>query len=202
MMNHLSDDFFHSMFSRNSDAIRGKRVFTEKTDIRGDGFDWNNIIDMVDSHPRRLHDWNREKQRIALNSFHLRGSAPKFSKHIMNAMRKFFVDEHRDFLSRKKYKKGPQQITNIAFIGFGQCSGSYPRHKDGMDVFLVQVVNPCRLTAGPSEKPDPATDVSFDMVPGSMVWIPRGTWHRLEPAVSRVTFSFGVEGDFDPADYV
>ena len=33
------------------------------------------------------------------------------------------------------------KITNIAFSGFGRASGSYPWHKDSMDVFLVQVIS-------------------------------------------------------------
>jgi mannose-6-phosphate isomerase-like protein (cupin superfamily) len=70
-----------------------------------------------------------------------------------------------------------------------------------MDVFLLQVVNECKITIGEFEEPSNSDYVSV-MKPGNFVWIPRGTWHQLEPTVSRVTFSFGVEGDFNPADYV
>ena len=70
-----------------------------------------------------------------------------------------------------------------------------------MDVFLMQIINKCKITIGYTEEPS-----KDDMVEvynqRQFVWIPRGTWHQLEPDVSRVTFSFGVEGDTDPADYV
>ena len=71
-----------------------------------------------------------------------------------------------------------------------------------MDVFLYQVLNNCKITIGYTEEPSD-DDMVETLQPESLfVWIPRGTWHQLEPDVSRVTFSFGVEGDTDPATYV
>jgi mannose-6-phosphate isomerase-like protein (cupin superfamily) len=190
------------IWQQNVDQIRKKRVFWGRHDsdeLRN--YSWDKLIDMVDTHSQDDYDWNREKQRLGLNAFHRRGSAPKFAHSIVTAMEKFFIDDHKDAHTKEEYDKGPQQITNIAFCGFGQYSGSYPRHKDSMDVFLYQVLNKCKITIGYTEEPSD-DDMVEVLHPGSFVWIPRGTWHQLEPDVSRVTFSFGVEGDTDPATYV
>jgi|TARA_B110000908_G_C10267965_1_gene466691 hypothetical protein len=191
-----------SVFEENIDRIRGKKIITGRTvDPTLDAWTWVNAMDLVDTHPQDDYDWNREKQRLGLNAFHNRPSAPHFAKQVVADMHDFFIERHKDKLHKEKYDKGPQQITNIAFCGFGQYSGSYPRHNDSMDVFLLQVVNECKITIGEFEEPSNSDYVSV-MKPGNFVWIPRGTWHQLEPTVSRVTFSFGVEGDFNPADYV
>ena len=88
------------------------------------------------------------------------------------------------------------KITNIAFSGFGRASGSYPWHKDSMDVFLVQVISTVGLKVEHINNEEP-----FDFEPGMFVYLPRGTHHQVFPRVSRVSFSFGVEGDPDPSKY-
>ena len=77
-----------------------------------------------------------------------------------------------------------KQITNIAFIGFGKHK-SFPLHKDSMDVLLLQVKGRIKLKV---EK------INKVMVPGDVVYIPRGTDHEILPLQSRVTYSFGIEG--------
>ena len=196
-----------SVLQDNVDRIRNKRIVGGRlTHPSLAEWTWDKAIDMVDTHKHDDYDWNRQKQRLGLNSFHNRGSAPAFAKEIVADMQKFFIDDHINLpdsiLRKEEYIKGPQQITNIAFCGFGQFSGSYPRHKDSMDVLLVQVLNECKITIGPNEEPNEDEDTIINMQPGHFVWIPRGTWHQLEPTVSRVTFSFGVEGDADPKDYI
>jgi len=178
------------MFEEHREEIRSKKHWWSKVDINRD---WNETMHMVDTHPEKLYDWNREKQRLGMNSFHERGSAPKVARDIVKEMREFFVDPAP---KKFEYEKGAPQITNIAFCGFGQFSGSYPRHKDSMDVFLVQVISECKITIGYMEEPTNA-DETVVMKPGDCVYIPRGTWHQLEPSVSRVTFSFGFESDPD-----
>lgn len=146
-------------------------------------FDWNDYMRMLDSHPEELYDRNSDKFRIGLNSFHSRPSAPQFAKQIESEMQEVFA------LHGNK-------ITNIAFSGFGIDSGSYPWHKDSMDVFLVQIINDIELRVeGVND------DQAFWFRPGDYVWIPRGTHHQIIPHKSRVTFSFGVEGHPDPSIY-
>ena len=155
---------------------------------------------MVDTHPEELYDWNKDKQRLGMNSFHRRPSAPKFAKNVFEDMENFFVSQAP---KKEEYEKGAPQITNIAFCGFGQYSGSYPRHADSMDVFLIQVINECKITIGYTEEPSDKDEVRI-MNPGDAVWIPRKTWHKLEPKVSRCTFSFGFESDpdCDPSTFI
>ena len=88
------------------------------------------------------------------------------------------------------------KITNIAFSGFGRASGSYPWHKDSMDVFLVQVISTVGLKVEGIDNNEP-----FDFEPGMYVYLPRGTHHQVFPRESRVSFSFGVEGDPCPSKY-
>lgn len=148
-------------------------------------YDWNQHMELLDHHPEHLLDTKSDKFRIGLNSFHLRPSAPEFAKVV--------VDELADTFS---LHGDVRKITNIAFTGFGKESGSYPWHKDGMDVFLVQVISTIGLRVEGVNNNEP-----FDFEPGNYVWIPRGTHHQIFPKVSRVTFSFGVEGDPDPSVY-
>ena len=178
------------MFEEHREEIRNKKHWWSKIPFQ---WDWNEALHLVDTHPEKLYDWNREKQRLGLNSFHKRPSAPKVAAEIVKEMEEFFVDPAP---KKFEYEKGEPQITNIAFCGFGQFSGSYPRHKDSMDVFLLQVINECKITIGYTEEPTNA-DETVVMKPGDCVYIPRGTWHQLEPTVSRVTFSFGFESDPD-----
>ena len=184
-------------FKNHLEEIRNKKHWWTKVDV---DYDWTRMISLIDTHPEKLYDWNREKQRLGLNSFHTRPSAPSFAKEVVNEMITTFVDPAP---KKFKYEKGEPQITNIAFVGFGQYSGSYPRHKDSMDVFLVQVINKCKITIGYTEEPT-NKDETVIMQPGDAVYLPRGTWHQLQPEVSRVTFSFAFESDpdSDPATFL
>jgi len=177
-------------FAERLEDIRNKKYWWTTIDI---SYGWPEIMHLIDTHPQEMYDWNREKQRLGLNSFHRRPSAPQFTKDIVKEMETVFVEPAP---KKDTYEKGHPQITNIAFVGFGQFSGSYPRHKDSMDVFLVQVIGECKITIGEDEEPRNSDETKV-MKPGDCVFIPRGTWHHLEPSVSRVTFSFGFESDPD-----
>lgn len=185
-------------FEDHIEDIRNKHHWWTRVDTQG--YDWNQLMHLVDTHPQDRYDWNREKQRLGLNSFHGRASAPQFAKDICSELSEFILPKAP---TKEMYEKGPPQITNIAFVGFGQYSGSYPRHKDTMDVFLVQVINDVKITIGYTEEPRNADETRL-MRPGDAVWLPRGTWHQLEPKVSRLTFSFGFESDADcdPATFL
>lgn len=185
-------------FKNHIEDIRNKKHWWgPRQDIQ---WSWDKAMRLVDTHPKDLYDWNREKSRLGCNNFHQRPSAPQIAKDIVAEMEEFFVTPAP---KKDEYDKGPPQITNIAFFGFGQNSGSYPRHADSMDVFLLQMINECKITIGHQEEPR-NSDKTVIMKPGYCVYIPRGTWHQLEPTVSRVTFSFGFESDpdCDPKDFV
>ena len=120
------------------------------------------------------------KKTKAVIILHYGGYPCKFDelKEIVKDMRGFFTEN---------------RITNIAFCGFGANSQSYPTHADAMDVLLLQVVGDCDITVDNEDR---------TMRPGDIVYIPRGTNHHIQPTMSRVTYSFGVEGDADPSDYI
>jgi len=171
-----------NLFRGKEELIAEKKFFFGKLDIDLN-FDWNDYIDLMDSHPEKLYDRNTTKFRIGLNSFHSRPSAPVFARQIVEEMQEFFPLHNT-------------KITNIAFSGFGRNSDSYPWHADRMDVFLVQVLNKIEFRLEGFNNEDPIW-----FCPGDFVWIPRGTHHQIIPHDSRVTFSFGVEGDPDPCTY-
>jgi len=187
------------LFQHHIEEIRAKKHWWGRIeDIVG--YDWNTMMHMIDTHPTHLYDWNREKNRLGCNEFHRRPSAPKIAQEIHQEMTEFFVNPAP---KKDKYTKGAPQITNIAFVGFGQDSGSYPRHKDSMDVFLLQAIGDCKITVGYTEEPRNADETRILKV-GDCVYLPRGTYHQLKPSVSRVTFSFGFESDpdTDPKNFI
>lgn len=187
-------------FDKHIEEVRAKKHWwgpKQKID-----WTWDDCMPLVDSHPEKLYDWNRGKHRLGMNSFHRRPSAPQIAKDIVEEMERFFVDPAPKKFD-DEYTKGAPHVSNIAFCGFGQNSGSYPRHKDSMDVFLLQMIGECKITIGYTEEPSNKDETRI-MQPGHCVFIPRGTWHRLEPSVSRVTFSFGFESDpdCDPSTFI
>lgn len=175
---------YYGIFDDREDEIKTKTPFVGELPFDMEQtYNWNEFMNMMDSHPDDLYDRNSDKMRIGLNSFHSRGSSPDFAKKIYEEMQEVFT------LHANK-------ITNIAFSGFGRASGSYPWHKDSMDVFLVQVISTVGLKVEGINNNEP-----FDFKPGMYVYLPRGTHHQVFPKISRVSFSFGVEGDPDPSMY-
>lgn len=169
-----------NIFEGHDEQIANKQPFMGKLDIEID-YTWDQHIDMIDTHPREKVDQRSEKMRIGLNAFHARPSAPKFAHDIIAQMQDYFMVE-------------PARVTNIAFAGFGRDSGSYPWHKDSMDVFLVQVKNSIQLRVEGINNDKPMW-----FRPGDYVWLPRGTHHQVLPHDSRITFSFGIETKSDPS---
>ena len=175
---------YYGIFDDREEEIKSKSPFVGELPFDMEQtYNWNEFMNMMDSHPDDLYDRNSDKMRIGLNSFHSRGSSPDFAKKIYEEMQEVFT------LHANK-------ITNIAFSGFGRASGSYPWHKDSMDVFLVQVISTVGLKVEGINNNEP-----FDFKPGMYVYLPRGTHHQVFPKISRVSFSFGVEGDPDPSMY-
>lgn len=145
--------------------------------------DWSREMKFLDSHPSDCIDTNEEKVRIFLNSCLKRASLSPWAKEIGADMRKFF-------------HKNP--ITLIKFYSFGYDGQSYPWHADKMDVFLVQGVGRAKIRVENTY----TENAAIDFLPGDCVFIPRGTHHEITPQESRVTYSFGVEHEPDPATYI
>jgi mannose-6-phosphate isomerase-like protein (cupin superfamily) len=179
------------------DLIRNRTVFHDHLTDREE-INWDLMMSLIDSHPKSLWNWNGEIRWLGLNDFHKRDLSPDITKNIVAEMEEIFV---KNSPKKKQHEMCPQQISNIAFVGIGPHSGSFSRHKDMMDVLLYQAIGKVPITIGKNEEPS-EKDLQITLNPGDYVWIPRGWWHKLNPINSRVTFSFGVEGDFDPATYV
>jgi len=157
-------------FAQNiTSAIQNNRVFETSIDPELINQNWTTIVNMIDSHPKDLIKFEWKKNRTELQELHRRATVKPIVKEIISLLQNTCPDK---------------QITNIAFIGFGKHK-SFPLHKDSMDVLLLQVKGRIKLKV---EK------INKVMVPGDVVYIPRGTDHEILPLQSRVTYSFGIEG--------
>lgn len=157
-------------FAQNiTSAIQNNRVFETSIDPELINQNWTTIVNMIDSHPKDLIKFEWKKNRTELQELHRKATVKPIVKEIISLLQNTCPDK---------------QITNIAFIGFGKHK-SFPSHKDSMDVLLLQVKGRIKLKV---EK------INKVMVPGDVVYIPRGTDHEILPLQSRVTYSFGIEG--------
>ena len=150
-------------------AIQSNRVFETSIDPELINQNWTTIVNMIDSHPNDLVKREPNKNRIMLNDLHQRQSVKPIVKQIISLLQDICPDK---------------TITNIAFMGFGKHE-SYPLHRDNMDVLLLQVKGRIKLVV---------EEINKVMIPGDVVYIPRGTDHEITPLQSRVTYSFGIEG--------
>jgi hypothetical protein len=151
-------------------------------------YSWYDMLALYKNHPDDLTKMIAGKGRIELNALHTRGSAPTFAKTIWEDLKNTFPRN---------------QITNIAFMGPDLIHSSYPIHADVMDVLYLQVVGSIEWSIykpidDKKQKdllPQEATEVfRTKMIPGDLIWIPRGIHHHIQPLSGRVGFSFGVEG--------
>jgi ribosomal protein L16 Arg81 hydroxylase len=158
--------------------------------------DWDKIIYLLDTHPEDKFNENYEKRNFNLTEMERRDSNPALSKKIITKLKRTFP------------KNG---ITSHIFGGFTKKSKSFNIHRDVMDVLYLQVLGTVRFSLW---KPNLNIDAEFiypkdatryyikTYKPGSMIWIPRGTYHLIEPLESRIAFSFGVEGGNEPSTYI
>mgnify|MGYP003137539416 CR=1 FL=1 len=172
MANELWQMLANSNFARGlSSAMQNKQVFESCIDSELVNQDWGSIINLIDSHPDNLIKREPKKNRIELRYLHRRGSVKTIVKTIIALL--------------ESISKSGQRITNIAFMGFGKHE-SYPLHRDTMDVLLLQAKGRIQLEV---------KEINKVMEPGDIVYIPRGTVHKITPLQSRVTYSFGIEGE-------
>tara|TARA_R110000868_G_scaffold94549_1_gene260800 strand:+ start:14448 stop:14957 length:510 start_codon:yes stop_codon:yes gene_type:complete len=162
------------------DNVKDKRPFFDKVNL---DVGWESELVFLDSHPEQHVGRKEDKMRIYLSSCTKRGSLYPWAQTIIQDMEDVFVQN---------------QISLIKFYSFGESGQSYPWHADKMDVFLVQALGECDIRV---ENTNCETK-SKVFRPGDCVFIPRGTHHELTPNSSRLTYSFGVEGQPDPSTYV
>ena len=161
------------------EQIREGKPHFGRFDLEALNTDWQVMLSLFDTHPAEKITKNSEKFRVNMRALHQRESCPGFAQLILRQMNELF----------------PRNVNSlIAFMGFGLSSESYPPHRDPMDVFLVQVIGDIDIEVEGLGKQT--------MKPTDTVWLPRGTEHHIQTEGSRVTFSFGVENDPNPIEYI
>lgn len=181
---------------RFKEAVRKKHYYFFGNVIDTDGFDWYAFMRLLYTHPQQAIAFADDARRIELRRLQDRGRAPDFAKKLNKDLKELFKQN---------------LVSNIAFCGPDLHHRSFKIHRDTMDVIYLQVLGSIEWSIWNSDCgldsfsfPDqPATLISkLKMVPGDMIYVPRGMYHHVDPLSSRVGFSFGVEGRPDPSTYI
>jgi len=177
--------------------------------------DW---IKLIENHPKedvrakqtkKLKVYKYEQNAIELRHLERRSSIPSWLKELLERMRTTFHKNH---------------ITAIGFGSFTADAKSFKIHRDRMDVVYLQVLGKVRLSLwkptvsvspihptqlSPEDTFDPNTEMDkveklWERVfePDQLLWIPRGTYHYIEPLETRLGISFGIEGRTNPKTYI
>ena len=181
-------------------AVRQKRHYridySEKID-----YSWDEFLPFLDSHPSDKMKINAEKINFNLVRVESRASSPPFVKDIVSRLGKIFPKN---------------SISAHAFGGLTCESKSFKIHRDKMDVFYLQVLGEIEWSVWEPNNVDWYNDKNYQNLfsndgkrifterfnCGKMIWIPRGTYHLVQPYTSRMGISFGVESKIDPSTYV
>ena len=144
-------------------------------------YNWDQMMEQLDNHPRGGVDINHEKLRLNLNGLSGEISNPpkRYCLDILEDMTKIFTQN---------------RATLIAFVGISPFTASYGMHADEMDVFYVQDRGKIEMVL--------ENNVCIEMTSGDAIWLPRGRHHNPTPVGSRIGMSFGVEQGPDPCTYV
>jgi len=182
------------------DAVRAKKHY--RIDYPGDiDYSWDEFLPFLDSHPRNKMTISGDKIKFNLLALEARGSTPQFAKYIISELKKTFP------------KNG---ISAHAFGGLTDQSKSFKIHRDKMDVFYLQVLGDIEWSVWEPNDTNWYNDSAYENLSsdqgkklfterftcGKMIWIPRGTYHLVQPYTSRMGISFGVESEIDPSTYV
>ena len=171
----MNENFVQNITS----AIQNKQSLETSIDVKLITDDWNTVIDMLDSHPEQYIHREPNKNRIDLNELHLRKSVIPVVKEIISLLQSICPDK---------------KITNIAYMGFGKHE-SFVRHKDTMDVLLLQAKGSINVDVQEKFKTTSFIDektgekeyrsevyskgVNRIMMPGDVTYIPRDTYHTV-----------------------
>jgi hypothetical protein len=182
------------MFNENIlKSIKDRKTVVGYTDPNWN-YDMYDFIYYMNSHPNEFKIWEPRNRRLGLTGMEQRSSTPDFAKNIIKILRTTF------------YKN---QISCYSFCGFTEYSKSFQIHKDTMDVLYLQVIGDTEWSIWESDldekqiTADQGTCVFKEkFTPGKWIWVPRGTYHFVQPITPRVGVSFGIENDLDPASYL
>ena len=184
-------------------TIREKGHYQWRFGDRDLELDWNSMINLFDNHPMNKIGGNVDKMNYTLLQFEKRPSIPKQLEDMVKQLREKF------------YKN---TVSLICFGSFGKTARSFNIHRDAMDVIYMQGLGEVDFSIWDANKPD--LPGNLDHLKKTYVdevvtqrfkkrfkkydicWIPRGTYHLIQPVGTRVGFSFGVEGKPDPSTYI
>ena len=182
------------------DAVRARKHY--RIDYPGDiDYSWDEFLPFLDSHPRDKMTMDGDKIKFNMLALEARGSTPQFVKDIIFQLKRTFPKNN---------------ISAHAFGGLTRESKSFKIHRDKMDVFYLQVLGEIEWSVWEPNNVDWYNDKNYGNLSskdgkrifterfncGKMIWIPRGTYHLVQPYTSRMGISFGVESTIDPSTYV
>jgi hypothetical protein len=179
-------------------AVRDRKIYHFKLDFPV-SLTWDECFDLinrVDINDKKHIVMNERGRFNFLSILQLGTFVPKNVRQIEQHLKDTF------------YKN---VISCQIFAGIHKQSGSFPIHKDVMDVCYIQVKNDITLKI--FKDPESRSIFSKKFQPGDGIWIPRGTYHQIVTDKPRIGYSFGVEGpadkkirdqgvDLDPSTYI
>lgn len=182
------------MFNENAlKSIRNREIVIGYTTPDWD-YDMYDLISYMNTQPEKFKIWEPKNRRLGLTKMEARKSTPDFAKNIIKDLKNTFYKNH---------------ISCHAYCGFTEYSKSFDIHKDRMDVLYLQVIGNIEWSIWKSDSnktnitPDQGSCILKEkFMPGKWIWVPRGTYHLVEPIDPRVGFSFGVENNPDPSTYI
>ena len=199
------------------DVRAGKPHFFGKINKVKD-FSFIDWVKLIEGHPKddlngeqkkELKVYKYKKNAIELRHLERRDSVPQWFKELLARMRTTFHKNH---------------VTAIGFGSFTADAESFKIHRDRMDVVYLQVLGRVKLSLwkptvpvspvhntllSPEDTFNPRSDLDkaekfWERVfePDQLLWIPRGTYHYIEPLETRLAISFGIEGPTNPKTYI
>ena len=184
------------------EAVRNRKHYrVDYPNLEEIDLSWDETIRLLDTHPEDHLTLKQDKISFNMTALEARASSPKFVKKILNELKTTFPENN---------------ITAHFFGGFTSQSKSFMIHRDSMDVFYMQILGDIEWSVWEANDPkyyneDSGKNITADRAKkvfterftrGKMIWIPRQTYHLVEPYNSRLGVSFGVEGKIDPSTYV
>jgi len=154
-------------------------------DLTEERLHMGNIVELLIDHPKERIEKFLDRNTVHLLSIEQRGRAPKFSKDVVAELK-----YHYDY-----------PVTSHLYVGYEEESLSFSRiHRDRMDVIIVQQYGSISVSIWKANVDkdvvgeDEASLIEMrTLKPGDAVYIPKGTYHWIQPLTQRVTYSFGIE---------
>ena len=169
----------------NTEAIRTRQWSFMPSYVSNIEYDAYHFTRFVASHPSDKIKWADDKKKFFLLDCHLRGRLPQFAKDQIQILQQLFYQN---------------TMSLVIFAGLNKESQSSPIHKDGMDVFYIQVHG--NITWQIYTDDEQTVLFETKMVPGDAMWVPRGIKHQVLQDQPRVGYSFGCEGKPEPSTYI